>query len=72
MKEKLDKENEELKNENKKLRKTDELKYHLNPKFEDFYDIIIDINSIKNVNKEGWKIKFNEKYHKENTYYKKI
>ena len=61
VKEKLDKENEELKNENKKLRKTDELKYHLNPKFEDFYDIIIDINSIKNVNKEGWKIKFNEK-----------
>ena len=50
-----------LEEENKKLNKTDELKYHLNPTFEDFYDIIIDINSIKKVNREGWKVKFNEK-----------
>ena len=53
--------NEELNKEIAKLRKTDELKYHLNPTFEDFYDIIIDINSIKKVNREGWKVKFNEK-----------
>ena len=52
---------EKLKEEIEKLRKSEELKFHSNPKFEDFYDIIIDINSIKNVNKEGWKVKFNEK-----------
>ena len=39
--------------------KTEELQ--INPKFEDFYDIIIDINSIKNINKEGWKVEFNKK-----------
>ncbi len=31
-----------------------------NNKFEDFYDVIIDIKSIKDIN-EGWKIKMNEK-----------
>ena len=58
----------ELKEENKKLKKTEELKNLKEPKFEDFYDIIIDINSIKNVNKEGWKVKCKkeglEKYYK--------
>ena len=51
----------ELKEENKKLKKTEELKNLKEPKFEDFYDIIIDINSIKNINKEGWKVEFNKK-----------
>ena len=55
-------ENIKLKEEIEKLKKSEELKFfHSNPKFEEFYDIIIDINSIKNVNKEGWKVKFNER-----------
>ena len=58
---KLNKENSELKNEIEKLKKMEELRNYKTSKFEDFYDIIIDINSIKNVNTEGWKIKFNEK-----------
>ena len=33
---------------------------YFNTNFEDFYDIIIDINSIKNIN-TGWKIKMNER-----------
>ena len=49
-----------LKKEIDKLKKTEEINNHINPKFENFYDIIIDINSIKNVNKEGWKVKYNE------------
>ena len=56
---------EEIKNENLKLKKTidnlnkiDEIIEKKNKKFEDFYDIIININSIRNVNKEGWKVKF--------------
>ena len=50
-----------LKEEIKKLKKSDEIQNYKGSKFEDFYDIVIDINSIKNVNKEGWKVKFNEK-----------
>ena len=41
--------------------KKEETQNFENLKLEDFYDIIIDINSIKNVNKEGWKVEFNEK-----------
>ena len=59
--EKLIQEITQLKKEMEKLKKTDELNDFKNQKFEDFYDIVIDINSIKNVNKEGWKVKFNEK-----------
>jgi len=59
--EKLIQEITQLKKEMEKLKKTDELNNFKNQKFEDFYDIVIDINSIKNVNKEGWKVKFNEK-----------
>ena len=33
--------------------------YDDNIKFEDFYDVIINIKSIKNLN-EGWEIKMNE------------
>jgi len=44
-----------------KLTKKEEILNFNNSKIEDFYDIVIDINSIKNVNKEGWKVKFNEK-----------
>ena len=58
--EKLTKENSELKKIIEKLEKKEELKYHKNPIFENFYDIIININSIKNVNKEGWQVKFTE------------
>ena len=54
-------ENLKLKDEIKTLRKEEELKLFSNPKFEEFYDIIIDINSIKNFNKEGWKVNFNER-----------
>ena len=43
------------------LEKVDELKDIKNKKFEDFYDIVIDINTIKNVNKEGWKVKCSKK-----------
>ena len=66
--EQLKKTIEELKEENNKLKKLEELKYHNDPKFEDFYDIVININSIKNVGSEGWAIKFNknglDKYNK--------
>ena len=56
----LEDSNKKLTEENIKLRKANELKYHINPKFEDFYDIVIDINSIKKVNTDGWKVKFTE------------
>ena len=52
--------NKELQKEIEKLKKTEEIRNHIDAKIEDFYDIIIDINSIKNVNKEGWKVIFNE------------
>jgi len=58
---KLNKEKIELKNEIEKLKKLEELRNYKSSKFEDFYDIIIDINSIKNVNTKGWKVKFDEK-----------
>ena len=57
----LEKENKELKKEIEKLKKIEEIKNYKKSKFEDFYDIVIDINSIKSVNKEGWKVKFNDK-----------
>ena len=53
-------ENLKLKKEIEKLTKVEELNNYINPKVEDIYDIIIDINSIKNANQEGWKVKFNE------------
>ena len=49
----------DLQIENDNLKKTEEIKN--NSKVEDFYDIVIDINSIKNINKEGWAIKHNDK-----------
>ena len=58
---KLNKENSKLKNEIEKLKKVEELRNYKTSKFEDFYDIIIDINSIKSVNTEGWKVKFDQK-----------
>ena len=45
--------------ENKNYQLTNELK-NFNKNFEDFYDIIIDIKSIKDINK-GWEIKSNER-----------
>ena len=57
---KLENSNKILTEENAKLKKANELKYHINPIFEDFYDIVIDINSIKRVNTDGWKVKFTE------------
>ena len=50
----------ELTEEIKKLKKTEEIKNLNKAKVEDFYDIIIDINSIKKVDKEGWKIKYSK------------
>ena len=67
LKETEDKLNEEIKGskelgkEIERLNKENEIKNHSNPKFEDFYDIIIDINSIKKINSEGWKVIFNKK-----------
>ena len=56
----LNDEIKKLKAENSSLKKETELQIHDNPKFERFYDIVININSIKNVSNEGWNIKFNE------------
>ena len=50
-----------LREEIEKLKKSDELRHHKNSKVEDFYDIVIDIKSIKSINKEGWPVQFNEK-----------
>ena len=55
------KENLKLNEEIQKLINEDEFKNLMKQKLEDFYDIIIDINSIKNINKEGWKVEFNKK-----------
>ena len=41
--------------------KTEELTVFKKLVFEDFYDIIIKIDSIRELNKEGWKVKMNEK-----------
>ena len=57
---------DKLKKMNFKMNKFHELDY-LNP--EDFYDVIIDIKSIKNI-KKGWKIKMNEKGRKKYEEYK--
>ena len=51
---------ERMENEIIKLRKEDELKFQNKP-LEDFYDIIIDINSVRRVSTEGWKVEFTEK-----------
>ena len=59
--EELIRENLKLNEEIQKLINEDEFKNLMKQKLEDFYDIIIDINSIKNINKEGWKVKFNER-----------
>ena len=59
--EELNKEIFNLQREIKKLKKIDELKYLNDSSPENYYDIIIDINSIRRVNQEGWKVKFNEK-----------
>ena len=56
----LKKSNEELNEKVKSLGKEDELKNVKEHKFENFYDIVIDINTIRSVSKEGWKVKFNE------------
>ena len=53
----LKKNNEDLENLNIRLSKLNEID-NLNP--EDFYDVVIDINSIKDI-KKGWKIKMSEK-----------
>ena len=50
---------ERMENEIIKLRKEDELKFQNKP-LEDFYDIIIDINSVRRVSTEGWKVEFTE------------
>ena len=53
----LKKNNDDLENLNIRLSKLNEID-NLNP--EDFYDVVIDINSIKDI-KKGWKIKMSEK-----------
>ena len=59
----LKKENKELKEKNKyleKLIKQDETKIDfITKKAEDYYDVIIDINSINTLKNEGWAIKYN-------------
>ena len=50
----------QLKSEIEKISKTEEIKRNVDANVEDFYDIVININSIKNVNKQGWAIKYNE------------
>ena len=45
--------------ENKNYELSEELK-KFNKNFEDFYDIIINIKSVKDINK-GWEIKYNER-----------
>ena len=51
---------EELEKENNLLKKTDELKVFKNLVLENFYDVIIKIDSIRELNKEGWKVKMNK------------
>ena len=57
------KENKEIKEKNKNLEKViqqDETKIEfLTKKAEDYYDVIIDINSINALKNEGWAIKYN-------------
>jgi len=49
-----------LENENYILKKTEEIEENIDSKMEKFYDIVICINSVKSINKEGWEVKFNE------------
>ena len=58
--EEYDKELKKLENENDLLKKTEEIKDDKDSKMEKFYDIVICINSMKSINKEGWEVKFNE------------
>ena len=58
--EKAQKQFEELKQENDSLSKRKEIEESKKEKMEKFYDVIINITSIKGVNKEGWDIKFDE------------
>ena len=51
--EKYRKQIKELEEKNNKLMKTEELKIYKKREFENFYDIIIKIDSIKELNKEG-------------------
>jgi hypothetical protein len=50
-----------LENENYILKKTEEIEENIDSKMEKFYDIVICINSVKSINKEGWEVKFDEK-----------
>ena len=60
----------ELQKENDALTKKEELEQ--NSTMEKFYDIIVDIKSIKSINKEGWPIKFSEEGKKKYEEYKKL
>ena len=53
---------EKLKKENEKLtnKKEEKVKTNKEVNFTDFYDVIVDIKSVKDIN-EGWKIKMNKK-----------
>lgn len=56
----LEKEKTELNSIIKKLKKTEELNNFKNHNLEEnFYDVVIDINSITSVSTEGWSVKFN-------------
>ena len=43
------------------MKKTNELKNYNKAKLEKFYDIVIDINSVKRLNTDGWKVKFTKR-----------
>ena len=57
---KKDEEIKQLKKEIERLNKRDELKYLKDLNYESCYDIIININSIKNLKRIGWEVKFTE------------
>ena len=50
-----------LKKEIDILKKTNELNNYNKAKLEKFYDIVIDINSVKRLNTDGWKVKFTKR-----------
>ena len=58
--EELQKKLEEINKENDDLKRNEELKDFKNLQMEKFYDVVIAINSIKDINKEGWEVKFDE------------
>ena len=58
--EELQKKFEEIHKENDDLKRNEELKDFKNLQMEKFYDVVIAINSIKDINKEGWEVKFDE------------